>query len=114
MPSIKELHPAFQPYAARIAAVLGPRYTMTSARRSQKAQAALYDAYLAGTHPLTVAPPGCSKHQLGVAADFARAGVDPLEDAFLASVGRAWRSLGGEWGGEKDPVHFALPGKLCP
>ncbi len=28
----------------------------------------------------------------------------------LAEVGRVWISWGGEWGGNRDPVHFQLPG----
>jgi hypothetical protein len=35
--------------------------------------------------------------------------VEPLDR--LADVGDFWRNeLGGEWGGQVDPVHFQLPG----
>jgi len=88
-------------------------FVATSGRRSNREQEALYALYRAGKHALTVAPPGCSKHQLGLAVDIARSRVDPLQDPVLRSLGRAWRSMGGEWGGERDPVHFAMPGKLC-
>lgn len=112
-----DVHPAFLPYAKAILATLrrfDAGYVVTSSRRSNRAQEALYAAYKAGKHPLTVAPPGCSKHQVGFAVDIARARVPPLEDPVLAAVGRYWRRIGGEWGGEKDPVHFALPGRICP
>lgn len=111
-----DLHPRFLPYAEAILKALqrlDPSFIATSSRRSEREQRALYEAYKAGKHPLTVAPPGCSKHQLGFAVDIARGKVPPLADPYLAAVGRRWRQLGGEWGGEKDPVHFALPGRLC-
>lgn len=116
MSLFSDLHPAFQPYAQAIHKALqslDAGFVVTSARRSKSAQATLYAAYKAGTHPLTVAPPGCSKHELGLAIDFARSRVAPLDDAYLHQIGRRWRAMGGEWGGEKDPVHFALPGRLC-
>lgn len=112
-----DVHPAFQPYAQALlkaARRFDEGFVVTSARRSDRAQAALYAAYKAGKHPLTVAPPGCSKHQVGLAVDIARAKVSPLADPVLHALGAAWRRAGGEWGGEKDPVHFALPGRLCP
>ncbi len=34
--------------------------------------------------------------------------VSPYEA--LADVGYTWESWGGSWGGERDPVHFELPG----
>jgi hypothetical protein len=111
-----DVHPAFEPYARAILKALqrlDPSYVATSTRRSEREQRALYEAWKAGKHPLTVAPPGCSKHQVGFAIDIARGKVDPLRDPYLALVGRKWRALGGEWGGERDPVHFGLPGKLC-
>lgn len=111
-----DLHPAFEPYARAILKALqrlDESFVATSSRRSYREQAALYAAWKAGKHPLTVAPPGCSKHQLGFAIDIARGKVRPLEDPFLHEIGRRWRAMGGEWGGEKDPVHFALPGRLC-
>lgn len=113
-----DLHPRFMPYASILVGWLkqqDPRFTVTSARRSTKAQEDLYRRFLAGKHPYTVAPPGCSKHQLGLAFDIARS-TDPavnLRDPLLHQLGRYWRSLGGEWGGEADPIHFGLPGRLC-
>lgn len=90
-----------------------PNYRVTSSRRSAASQARLYADYLAGKNRYTVAPPGCSKHQVGFAVDVASSKRDPFKDPYLAYLGRWWRSIGGEWGGEKDPIHFALPGKLC-
>lgn len=34
--------------------------------------------------------------------------VSPYEA--LSDVGAYWESLGGTWGGNRDPVHFELPG----
>jgi hypothetical protein len=116
MSRLSDLHPAFEPYAAAILKALqslDPSFVVTSTVRSKRAQEALYAAYRAGKHPLTVARPGCSKHEGGWAVDIARGKVPPLQDRYLHLVGQKWRSLGGEWGGEKDPVHFALPGKVC-
>jgi len=90
-----------------------PSFVVTSSRRSQAAQERLWAAYKAGKHPYTVAPPGCSKHQLGLAFDIASTKRSPFHDPYLAHLGRYWRSIGGEWGGEKDPIHFGLPGKIC-
>lgn len=112
-----DVHPRFEPWARALLKVLrryDESFVVTSSRRSNREQEALYAAYVAGKHPLTVARPGCSKHQVGFAVDFARSKVPPLRDPVLAALGRRWRAMGGEWGGEKDPVHFALPGRLCP
>lgn len=103
------LNPAFRPWAEYLVRVaqynnLGP--VVTSAYRSYQTQAMLYRRYLAGQMPYTVAPPGRSKHQLGLAVD-----VDlPQNRASLPALGAWWRSVGGEWGGQSDPVHFASPG----
>lgn len=113
---MRDLHPVFAPYARAILAALqqlDPTFVVTSSRRSSRAQEALYAAYKRGKHPLTVAPPGCSKHEHGLAIDIARSRVSPLADPFLMRIGQVWRRKGGEWGGERDPVHFAWPGRLC-
>jgi len=34
--------------------------------------------------------------------------VEPYE--YLRDVGGLWESWGGTWGGERDPIHFELPG----
>jgi hypothetical protein len=41
--------------------------------------------------------------------DVARLGVKAKEDDLLIEAGHLWRSLGGVWGGEADPVHFEAP-----
>jgi hypothetical protein len=38
--------------------------------------------------------------------------VSPWEA--LADVGATWQSWGGEWGGQRDPVHFQYPGFVVP
>lgn len=114
--TIRGLHPQFRPWAEALQDALwrfDRRFILTSGVRSKASQEALYARWLRGEHPLTVAPPGCSKHEGGYAADFARPNVPPLSDPVLFALGRYWRSIGGEWGGERDPVHFALPGRIC-
>lgn len=112
MPSTRELQAAFRPFAdwlLRVAREYGG-YRITSGRRSTTYQAQLYSRWLAGEPGIyTPAPPGRSQHEKGWAFDMAQPGVDPQEDEFLATLGAYWRSLGGVWGGEKDPVHFEAP-----
>lgn len=106
----------FRPYAEALLAALrtvDPSFHVSSARRSAASQKRLWDAYLRGDNRYTVAPPGCSKHQLGFAVDFVSQRRDPLTDPYLRELGEWWRAQGGEWGGTADPIHFALPGKLC-
>ena len=87
------LNPAFSPYARWLVDVarqnrLGP--VVTSAYRSYEQQAILYRRYLAGQLPYTVAPPGRSKHQLGLAID-----VDlPGNRGSLAVLGAWWERVG--------------------
>jgi len=52
-----------------------------------------------------VAPPGFSAHEYGEAFDYV---VSPYE--YQSDVGAYWVSMGGEWGGAHDMVHFELPG----
>lgn len=51
------------------AAKYGVRVTLTSTRRSEREQAALYKAYLEGRSKYPALPPGQSKHQRGLAWD---------------------------------------------
>jgi hypothetical protein len=45
-------------------------------------------------------------HELGLAFDMARPGIDPLEDDLLYELGDIWiNEYGGTWH-ESDPVHF--------
>lgn len=115
-----EVHPTFRPYAQRILDWLkarDPSFHITSTKRSRAWQVEHHRLYLEGKWPFTVAPPDCSKHQnaspYSLAVDIASQRRSPFQDPYLHEIGRHWRKLGGEWGGEKDPIHFALPGKLC-
>jgi hypothetical protein len=65
----------------------------------------LYARYLVGHQPFPVAFPGTSAHEFGEAFDLV---VSPFEA--LSDVGAYWQEQGGTWGGERDPVHFELPG----
>lgn len=38
--------------------------------------------------------------------------VTPVE--YLPQLGEVWKSWGGVWGGNRDPVHFQLPGAPSP
>lgn len=102
--SLSRLRRDFKPYGKYLLDVavywnLNPR--ITSAYRSFAEQERLYARYLRGEHPLPVAPPGGSMHNYGLAVD--------LVSDDNAALGNLWRQLGGVWGGEADPVHFAAP-----
>lgn len=86
------------------------RFVLTSAYRSPTDQAALFERFRRGEPGLyTVLPPGRSQHERGWAVDIARVGVTPKQDQLLAQLGQLWRSWGGVWGGQADPVHFEAP-----
>jgi len=54
-------------------------------------------------NPYPVAPPGTSKHELGLAFDAT------ASDAVLRAAGATWESWGGRWGGRYgDPIHFEV------
>ncbi len=77
---------------------------ITSGKRSHAQQASLYKNFLAGKALYPVAPPGSSKHELGLAVDIV---VTPA--SFQTALGQWWRSVGGTWGGSfNDPIHFEL------
>ncbi len=106
--SLDALVPELQPFARALvdaagAAGLLPR--VTSTLRSASEQARLYRHYLEGVAPYPAAPPGTSAHEFGEAFDLI---VSPYDA--LADVGAFWQSMGGTWGGQRDPVHFELPG----
>lgn len=78
-----------------------PGLTITSVRRSKTQQIALW--YNRHNNPYPVAPPGTSKHELGLAWDM----VGPSQ--LLAQAGRVWESWGGRWGGRfHDEIHFEV------
>jgi len=67
-------------------------------------QTKLYRRYLAGLSRYPAAPPGTSKHELGLAFD-----VWHPDARVLEALGRLWESWGGTWGGRfKDPIHFEV------
>ena len=99
-----QLHPTFRPYAEHIFAVanyygLEPR--ITSAYRSISEQRRLYQRWLRGQNPYPAAAPGRSFHNYGLAID--------MVTKNNAGLGKYWQSLGGIWGGSRDPVHFQHP-----
>lgn len=83
-----------------VARSLGFQARVTSAYRSTKKQAWLYDRYLRGLQPYPVAPPGTSDHEYGLALDVVSTNPDKLV-ALLTSAGLYWA-------GPSDPVHFSL------
>lgn len=103
--SFSGLQPFLRPWAAwllSVAPLAGARSVhVTSVKRSRAQQAALYKSYLAGRSQFPAAPPGRSKHELGLAFD-----IVTVPFAALYTLGSWWRSLDGEWS-SKDPIHFA-------
>jgi D-alanyl-D-alanine carboxypeptidase len=94
------LDPRLQPWARWLIS-LWPYGQLTSTLRTREEQTALYSAYLAGASRYPAAPPGHSKHELGLAFDY----VAP--SAVLSELGAVWKSYGGNWGGDgDDPIHF--------
>lgn len=87
------------------------RFVITSGLRTRAEQQELWEKWLRGdpSQPYRPLPPGRSQHERGLAVDIARFGVVPSEDPDLRAFGRWWRSIGGVWGGESDPVHFEAP-----
>ncbi len=88
----------------------GGPLVVTSARRTPQEQYILHQKYLRGESKIPAAPPGQSMHELGLAFDIARLGIDPFTDPLLNFMGEIWREMGGtylgQWGGGGDPVHF--------
>lgn len=103
MASFSKLDPRFRRAAEWIFYVAqynGLRPRLTSAYRSLDQQKRLYALRQAGRHPLPVAPPGRSMHNFGLAID--------MVSSNNAALGAYWESLGGRWGGARDPVHFGV------
>ena len=112
MASLKTLQPYLIPYAEyllQIGRYYDPKLVVTSARRSSRKQAQLYDRYMRGKSTIPAAPPGRSLHEYGLSFDLARSTVDPLGDPLLEYLGSVWQSWGGVWGGSRDHVHFQPP-----
>jgi len=105
--SLRGLDRRFRPWADYLLAVArasGFGVRVTSGFRSMAEQQRLYDLRQAGSHPLPVAPPGRSFHNYGLAFD----AVVEYPPGGQAALGRFWESLGGRWGGDRDPVHFSI------
>jgi len=95
-------------YLYAIGKYYDPLLVVTSSFRSPSKQARLYERYLSGQSKIPAAPPGRSLHGYGLAFDLARLGIDPFRDPLLNWLGRVWESWGGQYGGERDPVHFQV------
>jgi len=95
-------------YLYAIGKYYDPLLVVTSSFRSQAKQARLYDLYIRGKSQIPAAPPGRSLHGYGLAFDLARLGKDPFNDPLLNWLGRVWESWGGQYGGQRDPVHFQV------
>jgi D-alanyl-D-alanine carboxypeptidase len=116
MAGLDGLDPDFLPYAqgwVDFLRSIDARFVVTSGFRTRAAQVALYSRMLAdraaGLPVYTTLPPGQSLHERGLAIDMVRMGVDARDDELLHEAGAVWRSLGGTWGGDADPVHFGAP-----
>ncbi len=103
--TFRGLNPQLVPYAElllQIAVYNGLSPRVTSVLRSTALQTRLYRNYLAGNSAYPVAPPGASRHELGLAFDMV---VTPMD--YLEPLGQLWESWGGRWGGRfRDPIHF--------
>lgn len=104
MKQLGQLAPWLLPYARwlvnQYAPFAGARSVrITSVLRSRAQQQELWANR--HTNPYPVAPPGTSMHELGRAFDIV---TDPYDVLF--ELGPAWQSIGGVWGGKKDPIHF--------
>ncbi|HVF75992.1 MAG TPA: M15 family metallopeptidase [Acidimicrobiales bacterium] len=94
------LAPALRAALARAEQLLGRPIPITSGRRSTAEQAALWANRF--RNPFPVAPPGRSKHELGLAVD--------VPSAFLPTLVPVARQAGLCRPYPDDPVHF----ELCP
>lgn len=88
----------------------GVNYRVTSTKRTWAEQAALFARFQAGKSTLPAAPPGRSKHQLGLAIDVVFDVPGDLEVAVQSAGVHLLR-----WAGPGDRVHFDSPTELpCP
>jgi len=111
MADLRTLDPRLVPYAKWLYAVgkfNDPLLVVTSSFRSRAKQSRLYEAYKRGESQIPAAPPGRSLHGYGLAFDLARIGKDPFNDPLLNWLGALWEHIGGQYGGQGDPVHFQV------
>lgn len=93
--------PWLAPYAGWLleyAAAQGWQPRVTSIYRSHARQRQLYAAWQRGQNRYPVARPGTSYHEFGRAMD--------VVARDLPAMGAVWRSMGGTWGAQADPIHF--------
>lgn len=122
IPLLDDLDPRLTPRAYRLvarAARAGIRTVVISGRRSRAEQERLYAQGRTAPGPIvTHAPPGTSKHELGLAFDLAPANAAGLPDwgapaAVWARLGELGEAEGLRWGGRwtdfPDRPHFELP-----
>jgi len=105
--NISRLHPRLRHIARnlpRATRAIGFESRVTSGYRSPAKQLALYRAYLAGTNPYPVSPPGTSLHEVGFAIDVVSNNQRDLV--------RLLTNAGLSWAGPADEVHFTLPTRL--
>ena len=98
-------------YLVRVAEYNGLRVQITSVFRSNEKQQILYQRYLRcrvnSRTCIPAAPPGRSQHNYGRAFDLVVNG--DYRGSSQEALGRFWQSMGGVWGGSRDPVHFGVP-----
>jgi hypothetical protein len=112
MPSLATLDPRLAPYAqylVRVAEASGLKVQVTSVVRTRAQQQILYQRYLARLRAgdrniLPANPPGTSLHEHGLAFDLVVNG--DWRGPGQRALGALWRSWGGKWAGDADPVHF--------
>jgi hypothetical protein len=102
MAALSGLQRFLQPHAQRLSSLF-PRLQITSVRRSRTQQLLLWNTRYHNPYP--VAPPGSSKHELGLAFDM----VGPREQLYQA--GAIWNSWGGHWS-PVDEIHFEYAGNI--
>lgn len=105
MTTLGGLQSWLQPYARWLvnsAPYAGARTVrVTSVVRSRAEQTELWNRRAKNPYP--VAPPGSSRHELGLAFDIV---TEPYD--VLWTLGAWWKSIGGEWFAS-DPIHFQGP-----
>lgn len=83
------------------ARIRGFEAVITSTFRTRSEQQFLFDQFQRGLTSFPVAPPGSSRHEFGLAVDMLA--VPPSNLPELVSI---MRSVGFQWAGPSDSVHF--------